>query len=206
MAPHVIDQIDIHPPSIPPTSRLSLDPALGRLGILDGGWRPRSRNASVELPSLVSSLNAQVGAILRLGIDARDWDEIPRSLTVGGHVVRVGRFADVDHKIIATRAPQDHIMLLVVPPQASTAAAKSALAMAATGKNSGRPEEILAVSGIDNEIETSMPRAAPDDNDRQLDQGLHSTSAEDVRPMVIADTDTSSTLPTNMAFKKGTLR
>jgi hypothetical protein len=188
MAPHVTDQIDVLPPSIPSASRLSLDPALERLGILDGGWWPRSRNASVELPSLVSSLNARVGAILRLGIDARDWDEIPRSLTVGGHVVRVGRFADVNHKIIATRAPQDHIMLLVIPPQASTAAAKSALAMAATGKNSSKPEEILAASGIDNEIETNTPRAAPDDNDRPLGQDLRSTSAEDVRPMVIADT------------------
>lgn len=123
MSPHVTDQIDVLPPSIPSVSRLSLDPALERLGILDGGWWPRSRN-----------------------------------------------------------------MLLVIPPQASTAAAKSALTMGATGKNSGRPEEILAASGIDNEIETNMPRAAPDDNDRPLDQGLHSTSADDVRPMLIADT------------------
>jgi len=28
----------------------------------------------------------------------------------------VGRFADVNHKIIVTRGPQDHIMLLVIPP------------------------------------------------------------------------------------------
>jgi hypothetical protein len=144
MAPHVTDQIDVLSPAIPPASRLSLDPALRRRGILDGGWWPRSRNASVELPLLISMLNAQVGAILRLGIDARDWDDIPRRITVGGHVVRVGRFADVNHKIIVMRGPQDHIMLLVIPPQASTASAKSALARAATGKNSGGPEEILA--------------------------------------------------------------
>ncbi|GAB3959951.1 hypothetical protein GCM10029978_008070 [Actinoallomurus acanthiterrae] len=126
--------------------------------------------------------------ILRLGIDARDWDEIPRRLMVGGHVVRVGRFADADHKIIATRGPQDHIMLLVIPPQASTAAAKSALAMAATGKNSGRPEEILTASGIDNEIETNTPQASADDGNRRLDRGIRSTGAEDVRLMGIANT------------------
>jgi hypothetical protein len=152
MAPHVTDQIDVLSPPIPPASRLSLDPAFGRRGILDGGWWPRSRNASVELPVLVSSLNAQVGVVLRLGIDARDWDEVPDRFTIGGHLVRVGRFADVNHKIIVTRGPQDHIMLLVVPPQASTAAAKAALAMAAGGTNSRTPEDILSASGIEDEV------------------------------------------------------
>jgi hypothetical protein len=36
-----------------------------------------------------------------------------------------------------------------VPPAASTAAAKSALALAASGANGGTPEEILAASGIE---------------------------------------------------------
>lgn len=187
MAPHISDQRDVLPPSIPSASRLSLDPALGRLGVLDGGWWPRSRNGSVELPNLVSSLNARVGVIVRLGVDARDWDEIPRRLTVGGHVVRVGRFADVDHKIIATRGPQDHIMLLVIPPQTSTAAAESALAMAATGKNSGRPEEILAACGIDNEIDANTPQASADDADRRLERGLRSADAKGVHLMGIED-------------------
>jgi uncharacterized protein DUF5994 len=149
MAPHVTDQMDILSPSVALASRLSLDPALRRRGTVDGAWWPSSRNASVELPVLVSSLNARVGAVLRLGVDARDWDDIPRRLTVGGHVVRVGRFADVNHKIIVTPGSQEHILLLVVPPHASTAAAKSALAMAATGTNNGTPEEILAASGVE---------------------------------------------------------
>ncbi|MCO6008439.1 DUF5994 family protein [Actinoallomurus purpureus] len=186
MAPNVVDRIDDLSSSIPSASRLSLDPALRCLGILDGGWWPRSRDAGVELPLLVSSLNARVGAVLRLGVDARDWDDIPRRFTFGGHVVRVGRFADVNHKIIVTRGPQDHIMLLVIPPQASTASAKSALAMAATGKSSGRPEEILAASGIDNEAGANTPRAVPGDDDRPRGRGL-SADAEDVRPVVIED-------------------
>jgi hypothetical protein len=161
MAPHVEDQINVLSPpiqTIPLASRLSLDPALKRLGVVDGGWWPRSRNANAELPGLVSLLNARVGAVVRLGVDARDWDDIPRRIRVGGHVVRIGRFANVNHKIIATRGPQDHILLLVVPPQASTAAAKAALAIAATGKNSGKPEEILAASGIENEAKANAPR------------------------------------------------
>jgi hypothetical protein len=186
MAPHVTDQINVFS-SIPLASRLSLDPALKRRGILDGGWWPRSRDAGAELPLLVSSLNAQVGAILRLGIDTRDWDDIPRRLTVGGHVVRVGRFADLNHKIIVTRGPQDHIMLLVIPPQASTASAKAALAMAATGKNSGRPEEILAAAGIENTVGTNTLQAVPGDGDRSRGRGLRPAGAGGVRPMAIED-------------------
>jgi hypothetical protein len=184
MAPHVSDQIDVLS-SIPPASRLTLDPALRRRGILDGGWWPRSRNASVELPLLISSLNPQVGTIVRLGIDARDWDDIPRRLTVGGHVVRVGRFADVDHKIIMTRGPQDHIMLLVIPPETATASAKAALAMAATGRNSGRPQEILAAAGIEHEAGTNMPRTVPRDDSHARDQGLRFAIAGGARPTVL---------------------
>jgi hypothetical protein len=171
MAPHGTDQTDVlspavvPPTSLPPTSRLSLDPTLGRRGAVDGGWWPRSRNASVELPVLVSSLKAGVGAVTRLGVDARDWDGTPRHITVGGHVVRIGRFPHVNHKIIVTLGSRDHIMLLVVPAQALTAAANSALAMAATGRHSGRPEEILAAFGIGNEAKANPPRAVPEERD-----------------------------------------
>jgi hypothetical protein len=184
MAPHVKDQIDVISPSIPLALRLSLDPELKRMGAIDGGWWPRSRNANVELPDLVSSLNARVGAVLRLGVDARDWDDIPRRITVRGHVVRIGRYADVNHKIIATRGPQDHIMLLVIPPHAPTAAAKSALARAATGKNSGRPEEILAASGILNEAKANLPRTAAEKDDHPQEPGIRIADAEAGRPMV----------------------
>src|SRR4051812_18828692 len=102
MAPHVKGQIDVLSPPVPLplASRLSLDPTLKRRGVVDGGWWPRSRNANVELPDLISLLNAKVGVVVRLGIDARDWDDIPHRITVGGHVVRIGRYADVNHKII----------------------------------------------------------------------------------------------------------
>jgi hypothetical protein len=187
MAPHTTDRIDLLSPPIPLASRLGLDPALKRLGAVDGGWWPRSRNASVELPGLVSSLNARVGAVVRLGVDVRDWDDIPRRITVGGHVVRVGRFAHVNHKIIVTRGPQDHILLLVIPPRASVAAAKSALAMAATGRNSGRPEEILAAAGIENEAKANPPRAVPEEDDHPREPGIRFADAEAVRPMVTED-------------------
>jgi hypothetical protein len=163
MAPRVTDQIDAIPSPIPPGSRLRLDPSLKRLGVLDGGWWPGSRDATVELPGLVAALNERLGVIVRLGVDARDWDEVPRRITVDGRLVRVGRFADVDHKIIVTRGQQDHVFLLVIPPDAATSAATSALALAASGRNGEGPEKILAGvrSRTDNgDLPLTRPRSA----------------------------------------------
>jgi hypothetical protein len=184
MAPYVKNQVDVLSPPIPPTSRLSLDPALGRGGILGGGWWPRSRDAGTELPSLISLLNPQVGVVVRLGVDARDWDDIPRRMMVGGHRVGVGWFADLNHKIIVTRGPQDHILLLVVPPYAATDAAESALAMASIGRHSIRPEEILATVGIQNEARTDPPRAVPEEADHHGKPGIVADAA---RPMMTED-------------------
>lgn len=186
MAPHVKDQIDVSSPPAPPASRLSLDPALGRRGILGGGWWPHSRDATAELPSLVSLLNSQVGVVVRLGVDARDWDDIPHRIMVEGHRVRVGWFADLNHKIIVTRGPQDHILLLVVPPHASTDAAESALAMASIGRHSIRPEEILATVGIQNDGRANPPQAVPEKADHPQEPGVV-TDAEAAHPMVTAD-------------------
>lgn len=134
----------------PATSRLVLDPeAVGR-SRLDGGWWPASRDAGQELPRLVADLNARIGVVLRLGVDALAWDAIPRRITVAGHVVRVGWFPDMNHMIIITRGRQDFVMLLVVPPDAPPVAARAALAQSARPGTTG-PQEILTACGIHTE-------------------------------------------------------
>jgi hypothetical protein len=97
---------------------------------------------------------------------------------------RAGRRA---HEIIVTRAPQDHILLLLVPPPASTATAKSAPAMAANGTNSGRPEEILAASGIENEAKTNPPRAVREEDDHPWEPEIRFPGAETALPIVTED-------------------
>jgi hypothetical protein len=52
------------------------------------------------------------------------------------------------HMIGVTRALQDRLALLVVPPEATTAAAQIAMAMAADPTNSTGPADILATAGI----------------------------------------------------------
>ncbi len=119
---------------------------------MDGGWWPRSRDATRELPELISALDARIGGVVRLSVDAGDWTDIPRRLTVGGRLVRVGHFPHLDNKIILTRAAQDHVMLLVVPPDAAADAAEAALAMAADGDNRDQPGKILVAAGVEPEV------------------------------------------------------
>jgi len=64
-----------------------------------------------------------------------------------------------DHTIELTRAAQDHVALLVVPPQATTEAAGIAMAMAADAANSTGPADILAAAGIGGEDPAPMPRS-----------------------------------------------
>jgi N-acetylmuramoyl-L-alanine amidase len=56
------------------------------------------------------------------------------------------------HTIGVTRAGQDRMTLLVVPPEATTAAAAEiAMAMAADAANGAGPVDILAAAGIGGE-------------------------------------------------------
>src|SRR5215218_4735928 len=81
---------------------------------------------------------------------------------VDGGRVRVGWFRHMDADTIGVaRAAQDRVVLLVVPPQATTAAAEMAMARAADGANSAGPAEILAAAGLGGQGPAPMPRSHP---------------------------------------------
>jgi hypothetical protein len=129
---------------------------------VDGGWWPRSRDPDAELPGLIAGLDASLGPITRLALNLDAWDTAPRRVAVDGRRVRVGWFRQMDiHTIGLTRAAQDRVVLLVVPPQATTAEAGIAMAMAADGANSAGPAEILAAAGIGGQDPTPMPPQPP---------------------------------------------
>jgi hypothetical protein len=152
MTPDSSDRTTAVPPagqSAPPALRLRLDPTLARGGILDGGWWPRSRDPDAELPDLIAGLESSLGVITRVALNLDAWDSAPRRVAIDGRRVHVGWFRAMNaHTIGVTRASQDRFVLLVVPPEASTAAAATAMAMAADPTNSARPADILAGSGI----------------------------------------------------------
>jgi hypothetical protein len=144
-------------PLAPPGLRLQLDPTMAGTGAVDGGWWPRSRDPDAELPGLIAGLDASVGPITRVALNLDAWDTAPRRVAVDGRRVRVGWFRHMDTDTIGlTRAGQDRIILLVVPPQATTAAAQIAMAMAADAA-SARPTEILAAAGLGGQGPAPMP-------------------------------------------------
>jgi hypothetical protein len=144
-------------PPAPPGVRLQLDPTMAGTGAVDGGWWPRSRNPDAELPGLIASLDSSLGPITRLALNLDAWDTAPRRVAVDGRRVRVGWFHQMDaHTIGVTRAAQDRVVLLVVPPQATTAAAQIAMAMAADAANSTGPADILAAAGLGGEDPAPM--------------------------------------------------
>jgi uncharacterized protein DUF5994 len=144
--------------SAPPGLRLRLDPTLSSRGVVDGGWWPRTRDPDAELPELIAGLESSLGPIMRVALNRDAWDRAPRRVAVPGRRVRVGWFRTMDaHMIGVTRAFQDRLALLVVPPQATGEAAGIAMAMAADSTNSARPADILAAAGITTEGSTPMP-------------------------------------------------
>jgi hypothetical protein len=75
---------------------------------------------------------------------------------VGGRRVRVGWFRHMDADTVGvTRAGQNRVALLVVPPQAATAAAAIAMAMAADAADSTGPAAILAAAAIGEDLAPS---------------------------------------------------
>jgi hypothetical protein len=136
-------------PAGPPPARLRLDRRLGRRGAVDGGWWPRSRDASVELPALVTALDASLGAITRrVSIHVDTWDNIPRQLRVDGRTVRVSWFRSMDaHGLTVATDRGDPIELLVIPADTAHGPAGMAMSMAASGKaDRRRPTDMLAAS------------------------------------------------------------
>jgi hypothetical protein len=150
-------------PSAPPGLRLQLDPTMAGTGAVDGGWWPRSRDPDAELPGLIAGLESSLGPITRVALNLDAWDSAPRRVAVDGRRVRVGWFRQMDaHTIGVTRALQGRVALLVVPPQATTAAAGIAMAMAADAANNARPADILAAARIGAQDSTRQaPAAAP---------------------------------------------
>jgi hypothetical protein len=109
-------------PPPPAELRLQLDSTMAGTGAVDGGWWPRSRDPDAELPGLIAGLGSSLGPITRVARNLDTWDTAPR-----------------------------HVALLVVPPQATTAAAGVAMAMAADAANSAGPADILAAAGVGGE-------------------------------------------------------
>lgn len=128
------------------TARLRLDVTLGHRGAVDGAWWPRSRDANAEIPALLVALDAALGRLSRfVSVHVDTWDNIPRRLPVAGRVVRVGWFRSMDARSVSVTMDRgDPVELLVIPAETAETPARLAMTMAASGRDRGRPTDILA--------------------------------------------------------------
>ena len=131
-------------------ARLNLTPStpFGQ-AVLDGGWWPRSMDLQAELPELIAELESRLGVIVRVMLNLDAWDSGPRRIAAGGRRIHVGRFRTTNaHTIGLTNSEGERFTLVVVPPGATTAAARTALAMATEAGSRTRPAAILRASEI----------------------------------------------------------
>jgi len=129
-------------------ARLSLRAGARRDARIYGGWWPRSRDATAELPGLIAELSARAGRVTRIAVQVDAFRNIPRQLTADRHGVRIAWFRYMNPQtVILTMAGSDDLILLLVPEHASPAAAAAALSLAAADHDAGPPEVILAAAG-----------------------------------------------------------
>lgn len=138
---------EIHQAVRPGTALLRLETTGNRSGTLDGAWWPRSRDVSVELPSLIAALTEHLGPIQRVGLDESAWEDLPTRLVVDDRVVRIDSSRIGDDTAMITRGDRDLFSLLVVPPQADPEAARTAMARAVATENATQAGQILIDTG-----------------------------------------------------------
>ncbi|PKV83461.1 DUF5994 family protein [Streptomyces sp. TLI_146] len=133
----------VHRAVKPGTALLRLETVRSREGVLDGAWWPRSRDIAEELPALITALTEHLGPITRVGLDATAWRGIPTRLVIDDRVVHLDSFPVGDDTVLVTRGDNDHFSLLVVPPDTTADAARTAMARAVHADNISEAAQIL---------------------------------------------------------------
>lgn len=128
--------------------RLSLGATPDRRNVVDGGWWPRSYDATAELPGLIAAVDDRLGrTTFRVRLDVTVWTNVPLRLPVPGRAVTVGRFGSIDPLLVSlTGTGEENIELLVIPPDTPAATANNALALSPASRGHIRPVDILAIA------------------------------------------------------------
>ena len=134
------------PAGIASLPRLVLEAPMSASGLFDGAWWPRSHDITAELPDLITALSAHLGRIRRVALDTAAWADVPRSLTVNGDMVKIACLPTSAGTISLSLGIQDHLLLLVVPPETAWRTAAAAMAGAAATGNHTPAGELVPES------------------------------------------------------------
>jgi hypothetical protein len=129
--------------------RLKLKPRARSSGHVDGGWWPRSRDLSAELPSLARVLSVRLSRVRRVEFARASWEAAPASIDVGDQTVRLEGSDMQDENLLHVIGRDGRrVILVVVPPWASDAAGHSAVVAAGQRGYPETPTEILTACGV----------------------------------------------------------
>jgi hypothetical protein len=117
----------------PEVSRLVLASTSTAAGVPDGAWWPQSRDPTAELPTLIPAVDAWMGPVLRIALNAAAWDGRPQVVrSVDGRDVRLDWFGAPDaHMIILFGNGRSRLDLVMIPADTATTLALFCLATAA---------------------------------------------------------------------------
>jgi hypothetical protein len=124
--------------NVPPRSyggqpiRLRMSPAPG-VGVMDGGWWPRSSDSVHELGELVDNFPVEHGRVVRARFSSPDWDATSRRIPTAPDAT-TAELSPQDDPHLIRLGLEDHrtLRLLVVPPGMSEQQGEEALLAAAT--------------------------------------------------------------------------
>ena len=90
----------------------------GAQSVMDGGWWPRTRDVSKELPALLTAVGSRFGVVVaRVSLSATVWDATPEQISVGDRIVQVAWFRAPEARTIRLLGDRFwHVDLLVIPP------------------------------------------------------------------------------------------
>jgi Family of unknown function (DUF5994) len=152
--------------------RLRLKPKGSLAGYVDGGWWPRSRDLTAELPALVRVLAVRLGRVTRVAFPLTAWNMPPRQITVDGRPIRLEGFRHQDEFVIhVSGLDRRRITLLVVPQDTTTIASHDAMTAVSGRDNVDRPADILAAATAASDAASTRLRLLRDDNDRWATDG-----------------------------------
>ncbi|MDT0308437.1 DUF5994 family protein [Streptomyces sp. DSM 44917] len=152
-------------------ARLALKSEGPPRGLLDGAWWPRSRELSAELPALAAALDHRWGRITRAAVNPRHWPDVPRKVTWGGRVMKVGWFdAELDPHTISLVSQTGRRELLVIPPEAGAPSAERLMAGAIEDEGPPRTASAL-MAGEEARAYGPAPGGARDSEEAWEDEG-----------------------------------
>ncbi|WP_018331491.1 DUF5994 family protein [Actinomycetospora chiangmaiensis] len=132
------------PDTIPTTeARSRVKPDGPRTGYVDGAWWPRSDDLSTELSALLTGLSSRTGPVARVAYHLDDWGRAPRRLP-RGQVRLEGFRTTAPHTVTLVGPAGMRLVLLVIPPSTTDAAAEQAMTAAVDPADRHSPADLLA--------------------------------------------------------------